>query len=80
MVVGFLWSRSREMALQQPIGNLVEAGLMDDAVLVDVRTAEEFDDEHAAGAVNVSLQQIQADDYGNLPKDKTIYVYCRSGN
>jgi len=68
------------MALQQPIGNLVEAGLMDDAVLVDVRTAEEFDDEHAAGAVNVSLQQIQAGDYGNLPKDKTIYVYCRSGN
>lgn len=79
MLLGFWWLRSREAAVVQPLGS-IQAAMNEGAVLVDVRTAEEFGAEHAVGAVNVSLQQIQAGDYGNLPKDETIYVYCRSGN
>ncbi len=49
------------------------------AILLDVRTAREFNSGHAKGAKNVSLQTLQA---GALPtKDttKTVYVYCHSG-
>ena len=60
----------------QTIQNDVAAG----SELIDVRTPEEYATGHIAGAKLLSLQDIQA---GKLPaaqKDKTVYVYCRSGN
>jgi rhodanese-related sulfurtransferase len=50
------------------------------ALLIDVRTQEEFDTGHIKNAVLFPLQDI---DQGKLPtEDKTtkLYVYCRSGN
>jgi phage shock protein E len=49
------------------------------AVLLDVRTPEEFRDEHVPGAVNVPLQELTArlDEVG--ARDRTVVVYCRSG-
>lgn len=50
------------------------------AILLDVRTAEEFSSGHAEHSLNLSLQDIEG---GVLPKtDKAtrVYVYCRSGN
>ena len=53
-------------------------------ILLDVRTSEEFDEAHLAGAVNISHDQLQAE----LPqlevltggdKSKPIVTYCRSG-
>lgn len=48
------------------------------ALLVDVRTPEEFAGGHIDGAVNIPIDDLDARK-GELPKDKDIVVYCRSG-
>jgi len=48
-------------------------------VFLDVRTAEEYSDGHIPGAMNISVQTL-ADRLSEVPKDKRLYVYCRSGN
>jgi rhodanese-related sulfurtransferase len=47
--------------------------------LVDVRTPEEFDSGHIPGAVNISVESL-ATRLDEVPEDKPIVVYCRSGN
>ena len=51
----------------------------DGAVLLDVRTAEEYRDGHIDGSVNIPLDRISSVE--NIVKDKStpIYVYCLSG-
>ncbi len=46
------------------------------AVLLDVREADEFRSGHIPGAVNVPLSRINAID---IPKDKPLYLYCLRG-
>ncbi len=49
------------------------------AVLLDVRTPQEFAVKHIPGAVNVPLQVIYTA-YTAIPEKSTpVYVYCRSG-
>lgn len=48
------------------------------ALLVDVRSPEEFQDKHVDGAVNVPLEQVGTHDFGG--KDKAIVLYCRAGH
>lgn len=48
-------------------------------VLVDVRTVGEFQSGHIAGAANIPVETLAAR-LGELPKDKPIVLYCRSGN
>lgn len=53
----------------------------DDCLIIDVRTVQEYQEEHIPGAVNVPVDSL----YGNdLPEqiglDKTLLIYCRSGN
>lgn len=55
----------------------VEAG---DATLIDVRTQEEWDAGHAPQAEHFELARLEAGELPDVPKDATIYVYCRSGN
>ena len=54
----------------------VEAG---DAVLVDVRTAEEHAEGHAPEAVHLPLADIEAGERPDVAKDEPIFVYCRTG-
>ena len=51
----------------------------DGAVLLDVRTAEEYRDGHIDGSVNIPLDRISSVE--NTVKDKStpLYVYCLSG-
>ncbi|MBY5922093.1 rhodanese-like domain-containing protein [Ferrimonas balearica] len=51
------------------------------AVLVDVRTTEEFAAGHLPGAINIPLDQLPSRlaELGE-PGAETIVVYCRSGN
>ncbi len=49
------------------------------AVVVDVRTPEEFAQGHVPGAVNLPLEAV-AQWADTLPKDRPVYLYCRSGN
>jgi rhodanese-related sulfurtransferase len=48
--------------------------------LVDVRTIEEYNDGHIDGAINLTLQDIEAGQLPDSDKDKPLYLYCRSGN
>lgn len=49
------------------------------ALIVDVRTPEEFAQGHVPGAVNWPVEAIATWADG-VPKDKPVYLYCRSGN
>ncbi len=54
---------------------LVEAG----AVLLDVRTKDEFDEHHLPGARNLPVSDLRGQ-LATLPKDKPIVVYCAVGS
>jgi phage shock protein E len=49
------------------------------AKVVDVRTTEEFDEEHYPGALNISVEEVQARlaEFGE--KNTPIIVYCATG-
>jgi phage shock protein E len=46
--------------------------------VLDVRTPEEFASGHVPGAVNVPHDQL-ASRVAEVPRDKDVVVYCRSG-
>lgn len=49
------------------------------SIIVDVRTAKEFDINHAVGAINIPVEDIKKGKLPTTEKDKIIYVYCRTG-
>ena len=49
------------------------------AMLVDVRTPEEYREGHIPGSINVPLQQIEDIDLEVSDMSTPLYVYCRSG-
>jgi rhodanese-related sulfurtransferase len=53
----------------------------DEAVLIDVRTVQEYSEGHLEEAVNISVESINTMIEKLVPdKDTSIIVYCRSGN
>ena len=48
------------------------------AIFVDVRNPPELNEGYAPNAVNVPLGELK-DRLGELPKDKDLLIYCRSG-
>ena len=52
------------------------------AVVVDVRSEDEYNQNHIGGAILLSLDNITEDSVSALidSKDTPIIVYCRSGN
>jgi rhodanese-related sulfurtransferase len=52
------------------------------AILIDVRTFEEFNDNHIEGAINIPVDEITKDRLKEITEDEldNIIVYCRSGN
>jgi len=52
-----------------------------DFVILDVRTPQEYSDEHLANSVNLDFySEGFRDELNALDKTKTYVVYCRSGN
>ena len=49
------------------------------AVLLDVRTPQEYQDGHIPGSHNVPLQQLNNVEEIAEKKDTLLYVYCHSG-
>ncbi|MDD4124120.1 MAG: rhodanese-like domain-containing protein [Eubacteriales bacterium] len=49
------------------------------AVLVDVRTEEEYAEGHIPGSVNIPLQSIQDIESVATDKNTPLFLYCRSG-
>ena len=48
------------------------------AILMDVRTEDEYNENHISGAVNIPLDSIT--EAVSLNQDTPIIVYCQSGN
>ena len=50
-------------------------------IILDVRTAEEYNEGHIENAINIPNEEIGTEEISRLPdKDQMIFVYCRSGN
>ncbi|ADG67019.1 Rhodanese domain protein [Planctopirus limnophila DSM 3776] len=49
--------------------------------IIDVRTPLEFQEVHAEGAVNIPLDELEAEKLSRFvnPESKTVYLICRSG-
>ncbi|MBC8071217.1 MAG: rhodanese-like domain-containing protein [Deltaproteobacteria bacterium] len=75
LVVGYLIFRSRADVSGSEARQLVDAG----AVLLDVRTPQEFSGGHIEGAINIPVQELhhRLADVG--AHDRAVVVYCRSG-
>lgn len=50
------------------------------AVLVDVRTTEEYHDNRIDNSVNIPLSDIEETETIISDKNTPVFVYCRSGN
>src|SRR5690606_16096609 len=54
--------------------------MLDDAVLIDVRTPEEFSAGHLENAENINWYDADfSDRFKTVDKNKTIYLYCKMG-
>lgn len=62
--------------MADPIQDMIKAG----AKVVDVRSAEEFADEHFPGALNIPVNEIQKRMKELGDPSGTIVVYCASGS
>ena len=51
-----------------------------DAILLDVRSPQEFATGHFANATNLDVEEIRTGKTPDVAKDSKIYLYCRSGN
>lgn len=50
-----------------------------DLVILDVRTASEYEDGHIEGAVNIPVQELSSR-LDELSNEDELLVYCRTGN
>ena len=70
---------SKEISL---VNDLSQVDFADENnVLLDVRTPEEFQEGNIPNSVNYNYNSAEFDSLiRDLDKDKTYYVYCKSGN
>jgi thioredoxin 1 len=76
---------SRWQLIKQELNNLEPKDFLEsfqrhpDALLIDVRTAEEYQVDHLDGAINIDyLSEDFWDRMEQLDRQKTYFVYCRS--
>ena len=74
-------SRSRRNKDPEAAKALIASG----AVVIDVRTAEEFAGEHVANAINIPVEELakrlaEVDQLVASDKAKPVVVYCQSGH
>lgn len=73
-VASNLLSGSFKQVNVDKVRELVEEG----AYIVDVRERMEFENGHIKGAVNIPLSELRGR-VNEIPKDKTVYLHCRTG-
>ncbi len=61
--------------MADPVMDRIKAG----AAIIDVRTPEEFEDEHYPEARNIPVNELAARAAEIGPKDKPVVLYCASG-
>lgn len=50
-----------------------------DMLVIDIRTADDYAKGHVKGAVNIPWGTAISDNLDKLPADKTLYIYCYTG-
>lgn len=79
LVAGLLISCTDSKKSIMPISELTSVDL-ESAVLLDVRTPEEFAEGHLQGAVNMDwYQEDFARQLEAIDKEDKVYVYCKKG-
>jgi rhodanese-related sulfurtransferase len=59
---------------------LHQASMDENAIILDVRTPKEYEDDHLPQAQNLNyLSYDLADEIEQLDKNKSYYVYCKTG-
>src|SRR6185369_7870066 len=56
-----------------------DAAQVKNAVFLDVREPDEWDEGHIPGATHIPVGTLLADSAPNVPRDAELIVYCRSG-
>jgi rhodanese-related sulfurtransferase len=76
----FTFAQETAEISQQEVMSLIKASDAKPFVILDVRTAEEYNEGHIPGAINISHNEV-ANNIANLAqyKDKLVVVHCRSG-
>lgn len=49
-------------------------------ILIDVRTKEEYDQDHINGAILFDIMDMMQGVFPNINKEEQISLYCESGN
>ena len=80
LLFAFAKKRPRDTPEQPSILTQSAQAAHDGALVIDVRTPDEFANGHIDGAINIPFDQT-AQRLNDLPSDKTapIVLYCRSG-
>lgn len=60
------------------MANIVKEKIAAGAFILDVRTLEEFDDEHYPKAICIPVNELP-NRLAEIPKDKSVIVYCATG-
>lgn len=76
---GFLFAESVDYRNYNELKELLESEA-DDYLLLDVRTGPEYEQSHIPGAINIPYDMLPDALPEGTGKDKTIILYCRSGN
>ncbi|MCM4168475.1 Thiosulfate sulfurtransferase GlpE [Arenibacter antarcticus] len=80
IVVGLFTGCVQEVKGDLPISQFNQELLDENAVLIDVRTPEEFSAGHLDNSININwLASDFADKFKGIDRDKIIYVYCKVG-
>jgi len=60
------------------MANLIQEKINSGAFVLDVRTLEEFEDEHYPDALCIPVNELP-NRLGEIPKDRSVIVYCATG-
>lgn len=52
----------------------------ENAILIDVRSKEEYENKHIDGSINIDVNDIETVEEIYKDKNRPIILYCRSGN
>jgi len=77
--LAFQVGRSQKVSENMPI-TAFEQEMLKDAILIDVRTPGEYAEGHLENAQNIDWYDANfAQQFDGMDKQRTVYVYCRSG-
>ena len=79
MILTVWWCVEKTNATESNTTSSKENSL-EGSIYVDVREVSERNEGHVSGAIHLPLWKIESWQTDNLPKDKQLIVYCRSGS